>query len=90
MNEFHVEIEDDSGWNCNDCCFQTNNESSLKKHRMEARKRLSEYREIQEKNNGSIECNNCGKNFDSKPSLMNHRKQYHFNIIKQCKYEIQN
>ena len=36
-----------------------------------------------------ISCHSCGLNFTSKPTLMDHRKEKHSEIIKKCRYFVQ-
>ena len=44
---------------------------------------ISRDKEVSENN---VSCHLCGKAFDSKRTLMSHRKVDHINIIKKCRY----
>ena len=54
---------DDCEWNCNDCSFQTNKESLLKKH-----KEVSRHPK---------KCDTCDVIVTTKTDLMNHRRAHH-------------
>ena len=78
-------IEDDQltddQYVCNDCSFQTNTEDQLQKHLVLKHHNISEASAPIK----TFQCHSCGKNFYSKPMLMDHRKKDHKDIIAKCR-----
>ena len=67
-------------YNCDDCCFKTNNKSDYKRH-LKTEKHMNTYNNLQkylqktQKNaNEQIFTCNCGKDYKHRQSLYNHKK----------------
>ena len=71
-------------FNCEDCYFQGTEKTELQKH-------INLKHRVNSKADGSIKCRNCGKMFETKHDLMNHRKKDHSSSVAPCKnYLIKN
>ena len=75
QDNYHKESVPEVGqFNCQDVDYQGTKPDELNKH-------------IQLKHTpiGRMKCRNCGKEFNSKPNLMIHRKSEHSNTVAQCR-----
>ena len=68
----------DGDWNCTKCSFQTNSESSLKKH-----EKTAKHETVTEVNDG-IKCNLCNKCFSNEDNIVIHKRNDH-RSFKPCK-----
>ena len=75
----------ESEFNCNDCSFQSNSKSDLKKQlRLTHHESSKNTEEINKEKN--FPCRSCGLGLMSKKDLMNHRREIHSDILRQCRY----
>ena len=61
-------------FNCTQCFFQGSNSEELEKHI-----------NIKHTTQGGMTCRNCGKMFETKPNLMDHRKTEHLASVAPCR-----
>ena len=75
--------QDDDEYNCTECDFQGTSDSQLKKHVYHKHTPKSQHP-------GNIECRICGEFFETKWTLMNHRKDKHISFVRTCNKYLEN
>ena len=77
----HQRCGDRNQFNCKNCSFQGNSGLDLKNHSIKCK-----YTPSSEVLKTDMTCRSCGTSFDNKPSLMEHRRRFHADRVKICKY----
>ena len=78
----HVKTEHEPvlEFNCEDCSYQGDSALDLRKHLEVTHHNSSVEKEI------TFSCHSCGLSCTSKWNLMNHRKEYHSELLRKCRY----
>ena len=74
--------EKESQFNCPDCFFQGTRQMELNKH-------INLKHKSAGRDDGTLNCRNCGESFSSKWNLMNHRKNKHAETVAYCRNNLE-